>query len=128
MVPVALTTQVRAGSSTDLGTDPSAARWKTMRDPSTAELMETGSRMEPWMKRSCSGYASICCAIVEASELERSSMTVTRAPRVRSASTRCPPMNPAPPVTVTMVLCSFEPRGLVCWSVSQVMDDHSMSD
>src|SRR5262249_11047108 len=48
--------------------------------------------------------------------VERSSSTVTRWPACRSASTRCEPMNPAPPVTRALIsldrreeLAAFDP-------------------
>src|SRR6267142_1050012 len=48
------------------------------------------------------------CAMLRREPVDRSSMMVTRSPRAISASARCDPMNPAPPVIRYLIVLVVE--------------------
>ena len=95
-VPWTLTVSVVSGSATERGTAPSAPSWNTSSVPATAVATVAGSASEP-----TTSSASGCTFSLR--PVERSSSTRTPCPAATSASTRCEPMKPAPPVTSTFM-------------------------
>ena len=97
-MPVTLFSLAPRGSATDRGTDRMAAWWKMTVAPAAARSTVARSRMSPSM-------ISRVAACREAKgnsardPVEKLSRMRTRAPSLRRRSTRCDPMNPAPPVT-----------------------------
>src|SRR5437667_7802130 len=92
-VPVTFTWLELSGSSTERGTERSAAWWKTPSTPATARRTTTASRRSP------STTSTSRAVRFSRRPVEKSSSTRTRSPRPTSASTRLEPMKPAPPVT-----------------------------
>src|SRR6184192_1858380 len=88
-VPSTFTCASCSGRSTATRTSTCAARWKQ----TSASRKSSGSRMSTTSSCAPSGTFSRL-------PRERSSRTSTSSPRVRSASTTCEPMKPAPPVTI----------------------------
>jgi hypothetical protein len=78
-------------------TDERAARCTTSVAPVTARPTAQGDSSEPSMISICPRIAARFAAL----PVLKSSSTRTRTPRATSASQRCDPMNPAPPVTRT---------------------------
>src|SRR3954453_8307823 len=84
------------GSCTDRVTDACAARWKQTSGPAASKTRSASERMSPsWSVASGSTFSRL--------PEERWSSTWTSSPRATSASTRCEPMKPAPPVTTARI-------------------------
>ena len=95
-VPVAFTSWVATGSSSERGTEARAARCTTASAPPTARRSAWSSRIEPSMSSTPSTPS-----MLSARPVERSSRTTTRstAGEADRARHRLAPMKPAPPVT-----------------------------
>src|SRR3954467_10201267 len=87
------------------GTEGMAARWNTHFAPSMAPRAAAGSAMEPSNSLNL-GYCDSRAAFSRL-PLEKSSSPVTSCPSRSSASVRCPPMNPAAPVT--QIFATYNP-------------------
>src|SRR5918992_5215994 len=94
-VPITFTSASNSGRSTETRTSACAARWKQTSALAAAKAPATApaSRMSTTSSFAPSGTRS-------PRPVERSSRTTTSSPRATSASTRCEPMKPAPPVTI----------------------------
>ena len=88
-MPTTLISASWAGRRIETCTSACAARWKTASAPSASKPAR--------MSRCSSRAAGFTFSRLPE---ERSSTTTTSSPRSTSASTRCEPMNPAPPVTI----------------------------
>src|ERR1700682_6029173 len=97
MVPPTLTALVRSGSATESAAAEIAARGNTQVAPATARSVASGSVIEPSTSVKF-GYLASSAAFSRL-PLEKSSSPATSCPSRSNASARCPPMNPAAPVT-----------------------------
>ena len=108
IVPSTFVRASNAGSASEMRTSTCAARWKTASGCASATtLRERGAVADvAALQRAPPSSAPARLASLP---LDRSSTIVTLSPRATSASTRCEPMNPAPPVTsVRMRLASLD--------------------
>src|SRR5215211_1708530 len=88
----------KAGSATDLRTSIWAARWKTTSGRTRSNRSATASLSRMSSSDSRAPFPNACSRF-SWRPVERASATTTSSPRSSMASTRCEPMNPAPPVT-----------------------------
>ena len=98
-MPPTFTAVVRSGSCMETGTEGMAARWNTYFAPATALFTTAGSATEPSTIRK-RGFRERRAAVSRL-PLEKSSSPATSWPFWSNSSARCPPMNPAAPVTQT---------------------------
>src|SRR6185437_4946486 len=92
MAPVSLIWWVSAHSRLLRSTEAIAARWKQPSQPAIASATAAGLRMSPSISATSRG-------ILASEPVDKSSSTRTRWPRSSSASHKCEPIKPQPPVT-----------------------------
>src|SRR5450756_1910952 len=100
--PPWVTLPVPTGSASDCVTEATAARWHTAAQPSTASRILNSLRTSPamsWKWPPCAAASASAPRRFSCLPVLKSSRTRTSCPAVSRASTRCEPMNPAPPVT-----------------------------
>src|SRR5918992_1792925 len=105
-VPSTFTEASSCGCSTDVPTSACAARWKTRSGRTSSKSASSGR----WMSCSCT-----CAAPFRFSRrpVAKLSTTCPSSPRSSRASTRCEPMNPAPPVTTALMAVSLQRVGFL---------------
>src|SRR5260370_32914071 len=101
-VPTTLTRWVSTGRSIESIARGNAAVWKTQSTPSNACLSESPTRMS-------ASITSAALFTYSRRPVAKLSRRRTRIPYPIRASTRCEPINPAPPVTATRRAVSLEP-------------------